>query len=158
MNLSFLSIPMILAAVIAGIAGGLLMNLYMRMLTREHAVKADMVTLFGSLLTGSLDQAKKVGTTIHILAGAGFGVLYTWLLYNLHTLALPQSAFTGLGMGLAHGVVVGFILMILVFHRHPVEDYRQTRITLSVGLVYISAHGIYGVVVALVAGLFALIP
>ncbi len=144
----------VIVSLVAGIAGGIAMNIYMRILTLEHAVPADMIRLLGGLFTGKNGgNTRIVGTLIHLTLGFLFGLLYVWGLYTFNGISLPGALPVGLGMGFAHGVVASFAMMYLVYHGHPVESYRKSPITVSTGLVYISGHGLYGLVVALVSGL-----
>ena len=129
------------------------MNLYMRILTHEHAVPADMIQLLGGFFTGkSGGYSRILGTLTHLTLGLIFGLLYVWGLNTFNEVSLPGALPVGLGMGFAHGVVASFAMMYLVYHGHPVASYRKSRITFSTGLVYISGHGLYGFVVALVSG------
>ena len=150
-------LPLLITALVAGLAGGLAMNAFMRMLTSKNAVPVDMTALLGILLTQSGNKAASKGTLIHLGFGVVFGLLYLWGMHAIAGVTLPASLFIGLGIGVVHGVIISLMLMFLVRDTHPDEKQRGSEITFMTGLAYLAGHACYGATVGLVGGLLFLL-
>lgn len=139
---------------IAGLAGAVLMNLFLRWVGTSFEEPVNMVRVLGSYFTGSRESGVLAGTVIHLVFGVVFGILYAWVLILMGAAAFPNSLFAGLGMGFAHGLLTSYAMMFVMEEKHPVSKYRNA--TFSIGLLYLIAHGIYGAVMGLSVGvLFA---
>jgi hypothetical protein len=147
-------IPLLFCGGLAGMAGAFAMNFFMRAVSAQFSRRVDMVRALGSLVTGKLEGAQRVGTTIHTLSGLFFGAVYFVLFALIGFEAAPRSALLGLGFGFLHGLVVSYGLMFVVSEKHPVEAYRQA--TLSVGLLHLLGHMLYGLVTGIIGGLLLL--
>lgn len=144
-----------LCGLLAGATGALLMNLLLRWISATFAEPVNMIEVLGSFFTGSRENAIWVGTAIHVIAGAAFGTLYAWILNLIGATTVLTAFFAGIGLGFFHGLVAAYTLMVFVGERHPVQAFRNA--TLSVGILYLIAHTIYGAFVGAGAGILALL-
>jgi uncharacterized membrane protein (DUF485 family) len=150
------AIGIIACGTIAGLAGAVLMNLFLRWVGTSFEEPVNMVRVLGSFVTKSRETGVLAGTIIHLVFGVVFGVLYAWILVLIGAAAFPNSLFAGLGMGFAHGLLSSYAMMFVMDEKHPIGKYRNA--TFSIGLLYLIAHGIYGAVMGLSVGiLFAAI-
>lgn len=138
-------------ALVAGAAGGLAMQLAMRLIARGGHVKGDMILALGSLITKSRDNAYRVGLIVHVTAAIGFGLVYTLLMVTLGYTHMPISLMLGLGVGALHGLIVSLMLVWVVADQHPLEEFKETD--LLVGLSHMAGHVVYGGVIGVVVGL-----
>lgn len=138
-------------ALVAGVVGGLAMQLAMRLIGRGNELKGDMILALGSLITKSRDNAYRVGLIIHVTAAIGFGLVYTLLMVTLGYTGMPMSLMLGLGVGALHGLIVSLMLVWVVADQHPLEEFKEAD--LLVGLSHMAGHVVYGAVVGLAVGL-----
>lgn len=138
-------------SLVAGVLGGLAMELVMWLIARAGLVKGDMILALGSLLTKSRDNAYRTGLYIHVTAAMGFALVYTLLLVTLGYTHLPLSMMLGAGVGVLHGLIVSLMLVWVVADQHPLEEFKEAD--LLVGLSHFAGHVAYGGVVGAVVGL-----
>ncbi len=138
-------------ALVAGVGGGLAMQLAMRLIAHGGHVKGDMILALGSLITKTRDNAYRVGLIVHVTAAIGFGLVYTLLMVTLGYTHLPLSLMLGLGVGALHGLIVSLMLVWVVADQHPLEEFKETD--LLVGLSHMAGHVVYGAVIGLIVGL-----
>ena len=138
-------------SLVAGVLGGLAMELVMWLIARAGLAKGDMVLALGSLLTKSRDNAYRTGLYIHVTAAMGFALVYTLLLVTLGYTHLPLSMMIGAGVGVLHGLIVSLMLVWVVADKHPLEEFKEAD--LLVGLSHFAGHIAYGGVVGAVVGL-----
>jgi hypothetical protein len=141
----------LLTALVAGVLGGLAMEVAMWLIARAGLARGDMILALGSLLTKSRDSAYRVGLIVHVTAAMGFALVYTLLLVTLGYTHLPLSLMIGLGVGVGHGLLVSLMLVWVVADHHPLEEFKEAD--LLVGLSHFAGHVVYGGVVGLVVGL-----
>jgi len=138
--------------VLCGILGTSAMSFVMWFITKEGIANADMIRAIGSVITDD-NSAFSTGLIIHYIVG--IIVAFVYLLFI--SLFQPQSlwAYTGIGamIGLFHGVAFAFLLVVVIAEHHPKESYRNAG--LEVALAHLGGHVVYGLVVGLVAGIFA---
>lgn len=151
MNLTMFLVNYVCTALVAGVIGGLAMQLVMRLIGRGSHLKGDMILALGSLITKSRDNAYRVGLIVHVTAAIGFGLVYTLLMVTLGCTGMPMSLMLGLGVGVLHGMLVSLMLVWVVADRHPLEEFKEAD--LLVGLSHFAGHVAYGGVVGLVVGL-----
>jgi hypothetical protein len=142
-------------ALVAGIVGGLAMELAMWAISRAGLAKGDMILALGSLLTKTRENAYRVGFFIHATAAIGFALVYTLLMVTLDYTTLPMSLMLGLGVGALHGIIVSLMLVWVVSDRHPLEEFKEAD--LLVGLTHFAGHVVYGGVIGLIVGLSPLV-
>ena len=151
MNLTMFLVKYLLTSLVAGILGGLAMELAMWLIVRAGLVKGDMILALGSLLSKSRDNAYRVGLVIHVTAAVGFALVYALLMVTLGYTHMPMSLMLGLGVGVMHGLLVSLMLVWVVADHHPLEEFKEAD--LLVGLSHFAGHVAYGGVVGLVVGL-----
>ncbi len=108
--------------------------------------KFDMLRSIGSLI--SRRYAFRAGMLIHLGMGALFAFFYVslWSYFGL-----PRDAWSllfGAVLGLVHGFIVSFWLVIFVAEHHPLKKFRGDK-GFSVALSDIAGHVVYGVALAL---------
>ena len=140
---------------VCGLAGAFAMNLFMRSVSAAYSERVDMVIALGSFFTGSLENARSLGTTIHAGAGIFFGICYLMIMNAMSALVFPYALFLGIGFGFFHGLVMSYGLMFYASERHPIEIYKKA--TLEEGLLHLVGHVIFGAVVGLSGGLLGLV-
>ena len=155
MNVATFLLGYLGTAIVAGILGGLAMELAMWLISRAGLARGDMVLALGSLLTKTRENAYRVGLIVHATAAIGFGLVYTLLMITLGYTNMPLSLMLGLGVGTLHGILVSLMLVWVVSDRHPLEEFKEAD--LLVGLSHFAGHVAYGAVVGVVVGLSPLI-
>jgi hypothetical protein len=143
------------ASLVAGMLGGLAMQVVMLLISRAGLAKGDMILALGSLITKSREGAYRVGFMVHAIAASGFAMVYTLLMVTLGYTSLPQSLMLGLAVGVAHGLLVSLMLVWVVSDQHPLDEFKEAD--LLVGLTHFVGHVAYGAVVGLVVGLLPLV-
>ena len=150
MNLTHFLVQYLGTALVAGVLGGLAMELAMWLIARAGLAKGDMILALGSLLNKSRDNAYRVSLVIHATASVGFALVYTLLMVTLGYTHLPLSLMVGLGVSVLHGLLVSLMLVWVVADKHPLEEFKEAD--LLVGLSHFAGHVVYGAVVGLVVG------
>ncbi len=140
----------LLTSLVAGVLGGVAMEVVMWLIGRIAGAKGNMILALGSLLTRSRDSGYRVGLIVHVCAAAAFGFGYTLLLLKLGATELPKSLGLGLGVGVAHGLIVSLGLVWVVSDRHPLKEFQGADFL--VGLSHLAAHVAFGAVAGLVVG------
>jgi hypothetical protein len=138
-------------ALVAGVLGGLAMEVAMWLIARGGHIKGDMILALGSLITKSRENAYRVGLIVHATAAFGFALVYTLLMVTLGYTDLPNALMLGLGAGTLHGIIVSLMLVWVVSDQHPLEEFKEAD--LLVGLSHMAGHVAYGGVIGLVVGL-----
>ncbi len=135
-------------AVVSGLIGTGVMTLFMTGLTKSGATNARMVYAVGALLTRSGDRAVLVGSIVHLLSGVTFGLIYTLILMGVAAAGSPglgHMVFTGLLVGLVHGVMVSFFLVASVADQHPLDEFKEAG--MAVALAHAAGHVLYGLTI-----------
>ena len=151
MSTAMFLINYLLTSLVAGVLGGLAMELVMWLIARAGLAKGDMILALGSLLTKSRDNAYRTGLYIHVTAAMGFALVYTLLLVTLGYTHFPFSMAVALAVGVLHGLLVSLMLVWIVADRHPLEEFKEAD--LLVGLSHFAGHVAYGGVVGAVVGI-----
>lgn len=136
---------------IAGVLGGMAMEGTLWLIGAAGWAKADMIVALGGLLTKRRDNAWRVGAFVHAVAAILFAILYTLLMVQLGTTAMPISMLLGGAVGFIHGLIVSLGLVWVVAERHPLEEFNEAG--LAIGLSHLVGHVVYGLVVGLVVGI-----
>ncbi len=134
--------------ILSGIIGSLAMLAIMQLITLSKIAEADMVRAVGSLITRKLEGCFWIGLGVYLAVGVLFSYLYTLFLLPMFEqgLLLAPLAASSL-VGLAHGGIVGFALVIEVADRHPLPRFREAGF--QVALAHIAGHIVYGFCLAL---------
>jgi hypothetical protein len=141
----------VLTALVAGLLGGLAMELVMWLISRGGWAKGDMIVALGSLLTRSRENAFRVGAILHSISAVGFAAVYVMLMIALGFTQLPYSLALGIGVGVLHGMIVSLMLVWVIAEQHPLEEFNEAGF--AVGLTHFVAHVAFGGVIGLVVGL-----
>lgn len=165
----------IIGALIAGLVGTAIMSAMMKMAGAAGMTRMPPMELVtGAMMTGDAQRARRIGTMIHwiVMGTVVFGLAYAGLFVALGS----ASWVNGLVIGAAHGVLVGLVFLPMMPTVHPRmgdASVPQDPVEISGGTVRLGApgmfgthwggmtpmglllgHALYGVVVALVYGLF----
>lgn len=154
MNTNGFLVSYLLTSLVAGVLGGLAMEVAMWLIGRAAKVKGDMILALGSLITKRRDGAYRVGFLVHATSAFGFALVYALLMVRLGYTDLPVSAMLGLGVGVFHGLLVSLMLVWVVAEHHPLEEFKEAD--LLVGLSHLAGHVAFGGMVGLVVGLSSL--
>jgi hypothetical protein len=113
----------LLLAALSGFIGAIVITVLMY-LFKINGQKLDLPYLLGTRFVDIKNRQKVyvVGLTLHLLAGAGWGVLYVFL---LTAMALTPNWPAGILWGFAHGIFVGVMMGIFV---RKSSLYRERQI------------------------------
>ncbi len=125
-----------------------LMSLFLSLITKSKLANADMIRAIGSLYTGSYHNALVPGLIIQFTSGVIFAAAYFMVMNFFFTPTLISGILGGLIMGLFHGIVVGFALVITVAEHHPVEKFRHAGLTVASS--HVAGHVIFGLTVGVI--------
>jgi len=141
----------ILVIILSGILGTSGMSFVMWFITRSGLANADMIRAIGSIYTRSYGNAFIPGIVIHFTAGIVIAFFYAAFL-SLFSLSSVGS-YIGIGamVGVFHGLVVSFLLVVLVAEHHPLEQFRKGGS--EVAVAHLVGHIIYGLIVGAVIGI-----
>lgn len=146
MNDANILIQLLLTAIM-GVIAAWVMHAFMLAISHHHRVPVNLVEALGSLLTGKLEGAKRTGLIVHTIGGAIMGMLYGIVIWQIGLESAALTMLAGGILGLFHGLVACFSLMLGLDELHPVEKYQQA--TLSVGFTHLVGHVVFGIVLAL---------
>ncbi|GJM14754.1 MAG: hypothetical protein DHS20C13_00810 [Thermodesulfobacteriota bacterium] len=124
------------------------MCLLLEFITKSKLANADMVRAIGSLYTGSYENALIPGLVIQFLSGMFFAFAYFMVMNFFFTPTLLSGILGGLIIGLFHGIVVGFALVITVAEHHPIAKFRKAGLTVASS--HIAGHVIFGLTVGVI--------
>jgi uncharacterized membrane protein YagU involved in acid resistance len=147
----------ILGAIVAGLVGTVVITMVMKMAPQMGMPKMDMVGMLGSMFNPQGNRT--VGLAIHLMMGVVFAIIYA-LLWNagVGTVGLLWGAVFGVGHWLVAGAMMaGMPMMHAGIKADTVEApgifmLRKGGIMAFMGGLI--GHVIFGLVVALVYGLF----
>lgn len=106
----------LLLAALSGFIGALIITVLLYVV-KVNGKKLDIPFLLGTRFV-DINNRRKVyitGITLHLLAGAGWGMLYVFL---LTAMVVTPNWPAGILWGFAHGIVVG-VLMGVITQNHP---------------------------------------
>jgi hypothetical protein len=106
-------------AVIAGLAGGVVMTAMMTMMRKAGKTAMDMALLQGSMFTGDRGKARALGLFSHLvmMSAIVFGSAYA-LLFSWFQIEADNAWWVGAIIGLVHGLVAG-MAMAMMGAMHP---------------------------------------
>lgn len=147
-------------ALVAGFVGTVVMTMGMQMGKSMGMTEMDIALITGGMVTSDERKARRIGMFIHLVM---MGTVVFGIAYALLFQALDSASWTaGLGIGLAHGAVVGIIAMPMMGGIHPrmraAAEGFQMESPGPFGINYgkgtpmglLMGHALYGVVLALV--------
>jgi hypothetical protein len=154
MHTENLIVSFLLTSVVAGVLGGLAMELVMWLICRTGWAEGNMIVAVGSMVTKSHEKAFRTGAVIHVISAVGFAMVYTVAMRGLGLAHFPTAFYAGVGFGVIHGLIVSLMLVWIVAVQHPLEEFQQAGF--AVGLSHFAGHVAYGGVVGLVIAISSL--
>ena len=146
-----LIITFLLTSLVAGILGGLAMELVMWLICRAGWAEGNMIIAVGSMVTKTREKAFRTGAVLHVLSAVGFAMVYAIAMRELGLSHFPIGFYAGLGFGVIHGLIVSLMLVWVVAVQHPLEEFQTAGF--AVGLSHFAGHVAYGGVVGMVIAL-----
>lgn len=138
----------VLPALVAGLIGTGVMSALMAMAASMGMTKMPpMPLLTGSMMSGDRAKASRMGTMVHyiVMGTVMFGLVYA----GLFTAIGSASVVVGVGIGLAHGVLVGAMAMPMMALVHPrmseASGADRAVVTEEAGEIRIAAPGFFGI-------------
>ena len=147
----------VIGAITAGIAGTIVMTMVMMMAPKMGLPKMDIVGMLGSMF--SAESNRMVGMIMHFMMGIVFAIIYA-LLWNagIGTVSLLWGAIFGMVHWLISGVMMGGMSMMHAGVKAGTVNAPGVYMTSNGGMMAfmggLIGHVIFGLVVALVYGLF----
>ncbi len=147
----------VIGAITAGIAGTIVMTMVMMMAPKMGLPKMDIVGMLGSMF--SAESNRMVGMIMHFMMGIVFAIVYA-LLWNagIGTVSLLWGAIFGMVHWLISGVMMGGMSMMHAGVKAGTVNAPGVYMTSNGGMMAfmggLIGHVIFGLVVALVYGLF----
>lgn len=143
----------VLLTLVAGLMATAAMTAVMYSVNAYGLASGDMMRAIGSYVTRRYDKSLTTGILIHFAGGLIFALLYL-LIWRIMDVQKPIILlYSGALMGLAQGLVVSILLVIMVAEHHPLAKFRKAGF--RVALIFVLGHMIYGLVLGAVLGLFA---
>ena len=155
-----MAVPLLLSSIAAGLIATSVMVFFLYLPLVWRGNYYDVLGALGSALTHRIDaQARFLGALIYFGGGIFVAIFYGWVV-----LALMQGGFVpqlnvfeglptkinlvypflGAALGLGHGILVAFFVVIIVIEHHPLEQYRARFILVISQLI---SHIVFGVTV-----------
>ena len=148
-------LPFLVYSILAGLVGTAGMTLLLYVITKSGIANARMVFAVGSLFTRSTESALLVGSTLHVISGVIFGMLYTLVFEIMAPMTAERVIQVGLFLGFCHGILICFGLVAAIAEEHPLEEFREAGF--SVGVAHLLAHLAYGLLVGLVIAISGIV-
>lgn len=156
-----MAIPLLLSSVAAGLISTSVMVFFLYLPLVWRGDYYDVLGALGSAITHRIDaQARFLGALIYFGGGIFVALFYGWVVLALmqgNSLAPQLIIFRGLpteinlfypilgaAIGLGHGILVAFFLVIIVIEHHPLEQYRARFILVISQLI---SHIVFGITV-----------
>lgn len=141
----------IIVPFIAGLIGSFTMLTLTLVPARLGILRIDVVRAVGALVTHERNSAFMPGMVIHTLVGGFAAIFYKWI---FDYMGIPLFWVTGLFAGLVHGVLVMLLVSIFILEHHPVRRYQRRGFGTAFAQIF--AHGVFGLIVGFIIGLFTL--
>ncbi len=144
-------------AIVAGVIGTLVITMVMNMAPKMGMPKMDMVGMLGAMF--SPEGNRTLGMGIHLMMGVVFAIIYA-LLWNIGigTAGLLWSAIFGVGHWLIAGMMMGGMPMMHAGIKAGTVKAPGVFMLQNGGMMAfmggLMGHIIFGLVVALIYGLF----
>lgn len=147
----------ILGAIVAGLIGTVIFTMVMNMAPKMGMPEMDMVGMLGAMF--SPEGNRTMGLAIHLMMGIVFAIIYA-LLWNagVGTVGLLWGALFGVGHWLVAGAMMGGMPMMHAGIKAGTVEAPGIFMLQNGGVMAfmggLIGHVIFGLVVALVYGLF----
>lgn len=154
-----MAVPLLLSSVAAGLISTSVMVFFLYLPLAWRGNYYDVLGALGSAITRRIDaQARFLGALIYFGGGIFVALFYGWVVLALmqgNNLVPQMFIFQGLpaeinlfypllgaAIGLGHGILVAFFVVIIVIEHHPLEQYRARFILVISQLISHIAFGI----------------
>jgi len=142
-----------LAALLFGLIGTGVMS---GVLYAIEQAGAPLVRGIGSAIPAPQGGSLMPGTTVHVVGGLFFGLVYLWIGQALPGLVPWQLLLLGVGVGVLRAIVADLLLAMLAFDQDPLRWMAQAGA--GVGSAHALGHVLYGLSVSVLFGLSQLAP
>ena len=142
---------LIIDTMLSGLIGTAGMTLVMWAVTKSGIAHADMIRAIGSIFTRSYRDSLTPGVIVHFGVGIIVAFFYVIIISILTPASVIRTIGAGAMIGLFHGVVFSFLLVVAVAEHHPLEMFRSAGS--EVAVTHLAGHIVYGLLVGMVVGL-----
>ena len=142
---------LIIYTIIAGLIGTTGMTLVMAAINRLGFANADMIRAIGSIFTRDYDDSVTPGFITHFGMGIIIAFFYVLIISFLAPHSIISASAAGVMIGLFHGIVFSFLLVVAVAEHHPLEQFRKAGS--EVAIAHLAGHLVYGLLVGAVIGI-----
>ncbi len=153
--------PLLLSSVAAGLIATSVMVFFLYLPLIWRGEYYDVLGAIGSAITGEINgRARFIGGVVYYAGGVFFAFFYGWVVLALMRSSAPipellifsglpaeinlSYPLLGLALGLGHGILAAFFVVIVVIEHHPLEQFRARFILVISQLI---SHIAYGVTV-----------
>lgn len=154
-----MALPLLLSSVAAGLIATSVMVFFLYLPLVWRGDFYDVLGAIGSAVTGELNaRARFIGGVIYYLGGMFFAIFYGWVVLALmgvqgqtpQLTIFPQLPVAinlfypllGLALGLGHGILAAFFVVIFVIEHHPLAQFRARFILVISQLISHIAFGV----------------
>lgn len=152
-------VPLLLSSIAAGLIATSVMVFFLYLPLVWRGNYYDVLGAIGSAITGEINaRARFIGGVIYYVGGMFFSIFYGWVVLSLMQFGnpLPQLLIfpgfpveinlayplLGLALGLGHGILAAFMVVIVVIEHHPLEQFRARFILVISQLISHIAFGV----------------
>ena len=142
----------ILEVLLIGVAATLAMTGVIAVLHGSTLNTADMIRALGSIFTQNQNFTFTAGMLAHTIMGCLSAFLYVAVWSTFDFTGVYQLMAVGAVIGLAQGLFISFLLIVMVAEHHKLARFRNMGF--GVAVAFLVAHIVYGAVVGWGAGKF----
>lgn len=152
-------LPLLLSSVAAGLIATSVMVFFLYLPLVWRGSYYDVLGALGSAITRRIDaQARFLGGLVYFGGGMLIAIFYGWVVLALMQNVVIAPEFNilpglptdinlfypllGLVIGLGHGILVAFFVVIIVIEHHPLEQFRARFILVISQLISHIAFGV----------------
>ena len=152
-------LPLLLSSIAAGLIATSVMVFFLYLPLVWRGNYYDVLGALGSAITLQLDaRARFIGGLIYFGGGVIISIFYGWVVLALMQNVVINPGFNivpglpteinlfypllGLVVGLGHGILVAFFVVIIVIEHHPLEKFRARFIMVVSQLISHIAFGV----------------
>lgn len=131
-----------LGVIAAGLVATGVMTAFVLSFTWAGLLATSSIEAVGTLMSTSTQNARRIGYGVHAFIGVIFAFVYAIVMAATGFTTGAWPILAGVGMGIIHGYVVSFIVIIEIAEHHPMAEFRENGP--AMGAMYFAAHVIYG--------------
>lgn len=145
----------LLTVLLAGFVGTTALIAALYAIQWPQIKQGDMVRAVGSMLTRSKKKSLPVGLAVIYFGGFLFAFGYAALVGILPVAGVASTFLLGAGLGTAHGVVIGLLLVAAFETEHPLIRFMPGGAGITMVMSYTAIHAVYGAIVGAVLSTIA---